>query len=102
MIAISFSPIYEDRVSIYLKNSNIKKHGVTYDYKETPQGLDESKCYWLFDYKHGKLVNALLSELVDMKHIMGIDDLEFSYVNQEKEFYTQYTNQFGSVKWFKV
>jgi hypothetical protein len=103
MIAIKFSPIYEDRVSIYLKNSRVKERGITYDFKESPGLEDEKKCFWLFDYKHSKQVNLILSELKELKEIMGIQDLEFSYCHNEKEFYTQYSDySYTSVSWFKI
>lgn len=101
MISIKFSPKYEDRVSIFLKNSALKNQGITYDFKETPQGEYDFMCYWLFDYPTGKSVNTILRDLVEMKNIMGVDDLQLQYVHSEKEFYTQY-NEGGSIPWFKV
>jgi len=102
MIAIQFSPKFEDRVSIFLKNLGLKIIGVTYDFKDTPSGCDDKKCFWVFKYQHAKQVNAILSELVEMKSIMGIDDLEFSHCYNEKEFYCQYSEYGRSIEWFKV
>ena len=101
MIAIRFSPIYEDRVSIYLKSSNIKIYGITYDFTDTPGIENDRNCYWLFKYQHAKHVNLLLSLLKEMKSVMGIDDLEFSYCYNEKEFYLQYSEEY-LISWFKV
>ena len=103
MIAIKFSPKYEDRVSLFLRNSNLKKHGITWDFKDVPSGQENHLCYWLIDYKHSKLVNTVLSELKEMKQIMGVHDLQFQYCYGEKEFYTQY-NEIGqrSLIWFVV
>lgn len=103
MIAIKFSPIYEDRISIYLKNSKLKASGVTYDFKDTPSEQDDKQCYWLFYYLHSKQVNLILSELKELKLIMGVQDLEFSYCYNEKEFYTQYSeHNYTPVNWFKI
>ncbi len=103
MISIKFSPKYEDRVSIFLKNAtHLKDLGITYDFKETPQGENDYLCYWLFDYRTSVQVNSLLIALTDLKEIMGIDDLEFQYIHNEKDFYTQ-SNKCGRViPWFKV
>lgn len=103
MIAIKFSPVYEDRVSIYLKNSKLKASGVTYDFKDTPSGQDDKQAYWLFNYRHSKQVNLILSELKELKLIMGVQDLEFSYCYNEKEFYTQYSeHNYTLINWFKI
>lgn len=104
MIAISFSPIYEDRVSIFFKNSNLKALGITYEFKDTPSGMDERKCYWIIKYQHSRQVNEILSSLREMKNIMGIDDIEFSYYYNMKEYYTQYTDLYTgqSIPWFKI
>jgi hypothetical protein len=103
MIAIKFSPQYEDRVGIYLKNSNLKSLGVKWNFKETP-GIDaEHQCFWLIEYKHSKLVNTVLSELKEMKQIMGVLDLQFQYCYSEKEFYTQYsTTGNRCINWFAI
>jgi len=103
MIAIKFSPQYEDRVGIYLKNSNLKSLGVEWDFKETPDVDFENQCFWLIDYKHPKLVNTILSELREMKQIMGVLDLQFQYCYSEKEYYTQYST-IGDrcINWFVV
>ena len=104
MIAIKFSPKYEDRVSIYLKNSNLKNIGVTWDFKETPSVIENNHlCYWLIDYKDSKIVNLLLSELKEMKEIMGIHDLYFQYCYSDKEFYCQYNSLSNrTIEWFKI
>ena len=103
MITIKFSPKFEDRVSIFLKNAvHLKSHGIEYNFKETPQGEFDYLCYWLFDYPTGKQVNIILRALVEMKEIMGVDDLQFQYVHSEKEFYTQITQFEGSIPWFKL
>lgn len=102
MIAIQFSPIYEDRVSIYLKNSNLKQLDVTYEFKDTPSGANERNCFWILKYQHSKQVNIILSELVEMKSIMGVENLKFSYCYNEKEFYCQYSENGGSINWFDV
>lgn len=102
MIAIKFSPIYEDRVSIYLKNTNLKSLGITYDFKDTPSGEEERNCYWLFNYQHPKQVNSILFALKELKSIMGVDNLEFSHCYNEKEFYCQYSDLMAPVSWFKV
>lgn len=101
MIAIKFSPIYEDRVSIFLKNTNLKDLGVTWYFKEEPYSLDKKYCFWIIDYKNSRHVNTILSSLREMKEIMGIDDLEFSYCYNEKEYYSQYCDG-GLIPWFKV
>lgn len=101
MIAIKFSPIYEDRISIYLKNSEIKNSGITYDFKDCPLNQDQRLCYWLFTIPHNKLNNKLMSHLVEMKQIMGIHDLQFCYCYNEKEFYAQYS-EYGSIIWFHI
>nr|WP_315173636.1 hypothetical protein [uncultured Flavobacterium sp.] len=104
MIAIQFSPIYEDRVSIYLKNSNLKTLGITYYFKDAPYGIEERNCFWLFTYKHSKQVNVILSALKELKEIMGVENLTFSYCYNEKEYYTQQPEIYGgpSICWFKV
>lgn len=102
MIAIKFSPKFEDRVGIFLKNTNLKALGITYDFKETPSGEPEYLCYWLFKYHDRKSVNTILRTLIEMKEIMGVDGLEFSYCESEKEFYCQYSDNEGSVPWFIV
>lgn len=103
MIAIKFSPKFEDRVSIFLKNSKIKDLGVSYDFKETPNAEPEYFCYWLFDYNHRKHVNLILSTFQEMISIMGVDDLQFQYVSSEKEFYVQYQTEYhSSIPWCKL
>lgn len=102
MIAIQFSPIYEDRVSIYLKNSNLKSIGITYDFKDAPSGENERNCFWLFKYQHSKQVNSILYALKDLKLIMGVEDLQFSHCCNEKEFYCQFSEYMTPVNWFKV
>lgn len=102
MIAIKFNPIYEDRVSIYLKNSNLKQIGVTYDFKENPSGEDDKYCFWLFKFQHPKQVNSILYTLKELKCIMGVDNLEFSHCYNEKEFYCQYSQYEVPVSWFKI
>lgn len=104
MIAIKFSPIYEDRVSIFLKNSNLKILGITYDFKDAPSGIDERACFWIFKYNHSRQVNVILSKLRELKDIMGVEDLEFSYCYNEKEYYTQYSVDYGCITicWFKI
>mgnify|MGYP006434785257 CR=1 FL=1 len=103
MIAIKFSPKYEDRVSIFLKNTKLKIHGIEWDFKETPGIEDKHLCYWLIDYKRAIFVNTVLSTLREMKNIMGIEDLEFQYCYNLKEFYTQSNEYTGfSNEWFKV
>lgn len=102
MIAIKFSPKFEDRVSIFLKNANLKDTGVTYNFKDNPDGEFEYLCYWLFEYPTSKHVNNLLITLKDMKDIMGVDDLEFQYIHSEKEFFTQVSSFCRSIPWFKV
>lgn len=104
MIAISFSPIYEDRVSIFLKNSNLKALGITYEFTDTPSCMEERKCYWIFKYQHSRQVNTILSSLLELKSIMGVDDMEFSYYYNMKEYYTQCNDAYGggSIPWFKI
>lgn len=102
MIAIKFSPIYEDRVSIYFKNSNLKQIGITYDFKDAPSGEEERNCFWLFKYNHAKQVASILYALKELKSIMGVEDLEFSHCYNEKEFYCQYSQYMTPVSWFKV
>jgi len=103
MIAIKFSPKYEDRVSLFLRNSNLKRHGITWDFKDVPSGQENHLCYWLIDYKHSKLVNTVLSELKEMKQIMGVHDLQFQYCHSQKEFYTQTnSSSMRSINWFEV
>ena len=103
MIAIKFSPKYEDRVNIYLRNSNLKIHGIEWDFKEPPGIDDQNHCYWLIDYKRPRLVNTTLSALREMQKIMGVEDLYFQYCYDLKEFYTQ-TNKYTGfcIEWFKV
>jgi hypothetical protein len=104
MIVIKFSVRYEDRVNLYLKSSILKKHGITWDFKENPTVVDfQNQCYWLIDYKHSKLVNTVLSELKEMKQIMGVHDLQFQYCHSQKEFYTQTnSSSMRSINWFEV
>jgi hypothetical protein len=102
MIAIKFSSIYEDRVNLYLKATNLKEKGVTYNFYDTPSGQEEKLCYWMFDYRNAKQVNLILTNLIELKAIMGIHDLEFCYCNGLKEFYCQYSNDYGNIPWFKV
>lgn len=103
MIAIKFSPKYEDRVSIFLRNEQkLKTYGINYTFKDTPSGEHDFLCYWLFEYFHSKQVNVILSALKDLKSIMGVEDLEFQYCHNEKEFYCQYDNNLDSIHWFKV
>ena len=101
MIAIKFSPKYEDRVSIYLKNSVLKQSGVEYKFTDTPTGEEKNMCYWLFTIPSNKLITLVLNSLVEMKEIMGVDDLKFSYCYNELEFYTQ-CSEYGSTKWFNI
>ena len=102
MIAIKFPPMFEDRVSIYLKATNLKDFGITYDFKDTPGLENDTMCYWLFDYKHAKHVNLILKELIELRDIMGVTNLQFQYCYNEKEFYTQYSMNFGNIPWFRV
>lgn len=102
MIAIQFSPVYEDRVSIYLKQSNLKSFGITYDFKDAPTAQEEKKCFWVFKYSHPKQVALILYALKEMKEIMGIDGLQFSHCYNEKEYYCQYSQYNVPVIWFKI
>jgi len=102
MIAIKFSPKYEDRVGIFLKQSKLKNNDITYNFKDTPSGEHDFLCYWLFTYNHSKQVNIVLNALKEMKSLMGVDDLEFQYCHNEKEFYCQYDHKMGSIPWFKI
>jgi len=102
MIAIQFSPVYEDRVSIYLKQSGLKNIGVTYEFRDTPGQENERNCFWVFKYDHSKQVNPILSSLKEMKSIMGIDDLKFCHCYNDKEYYNQYSAIHGSIPWFNL
>lgn len=102
MIVISFSAKYEDRVSIYLKNTAFKEEGIQFSFEEHPEGSNNSKCCWILKPRFNKDINYILSSLREMKMIMGVDDLEFSYCSSLKEFFTQYNSRYGSVPWFKV
>ena len=101
MIAIKFSPKYEDRVNIYLKNSGLKNYGVEWNFKDVPLIEDIHLCYWVFKYNHPKVVNNILSNLREMRQIMGVEDLYFQYCYSDKEFFTQQNNG-SSIEWFKV
>ena len=103
MIAIKFSPKYEDRVGIFLRTQEkLKTLGITHKFKDTPSGEHDFLCYWLFEYMHSKHLNVILNTLKELKSIMGVDDLEFQYCHNEKEFYCQYNESYGSIPWFKI
>ena len=102
MIAIAFEPKYEDRVSLFFKHIDLKGKGIEFDFMESPDNLDYSLAYWLIKPMHNKHINYVLSSLREMKSIMGIEDLTFSYCSSVKEFYTQYNIGYGLTPWFKV
>lgn len=104
MIAIRFSPIYEDRVSIYLKNSKLKEVGVEYKFEDSPSvQCDEARlCYWIIKPLRNEQINLVFSILDDMKSIMGIEKLEFQYCCSMREYFLQYNNKYGSIRWFEV
>lgn len=102
MIAIAFEPKYEDRISLYFKHIELKNKGIDYDFKESPSDLDQNLAYWLIKPRHNKHINYILSSLKEMKSIMGIEEILFSYCSSEKEFYTQYNIDYVLTPWFKV
>lgn len=102
MIAIAFEPKYEDRVSLFFKHIDLKEKGIDYDFKESPNDLEPNLAYWLIKPRHNKHINYILSSLREMKSIMGIENIEFSYCSSDKEFYTQYNIGYGLIPWFKV
>lgn len=102
MIAISFSPIYEDRVSMFLKHSNFTKMGIDFSFEEEPGNLSKDRCYWLIKPKLNKHINYIFSLLREMKNIMGVEDLEFCYCSSMKEYFNQYNPLCGSINWFRI
>lgn len=104
MIAIRFSPIYEDRVSIFLKQSRLKNLGIEYKYEDSPFvfGHEERLCYWIIEPKHNSQINLVFSELIEMKSTMGIENIEFQYADSMKEYFTQANRNSCSLHWFKV
>jgi len=97
MIVIKFNAKYEDRVSIYLSHSQLRCKGIDIDYiEETPNKCDEKLAYWKFsDYRLNQ-INIILNALKDLKDTMGVDDLCFSFAYNEKELYTQFSNDFNA------
>lgn len=103
MIAISFNQKYEDRVSIFFKNSRLRQIGIEYSFEEEPSNIDQTKkAYWLIKPMHNKQINIVLSTLKELKIIMGIDDLQFCYCYSKKEYFSQYSPDTGIIPWFEV
>ena len=103
MIAIRFNPKFEDRVSIFFRQSKEFKR-IEYSFEEDPFvfGSEKELCYWILKPIDNKQINAILSELKDMKCIMGIEDLMFSYCFSMKEYFRQYDDQSRNIPWFDV
>lgn len=104
MIAIRFSPIYEDRVSVYLKHIKLRELGVEYNFEDIPsvQCNEDKLCYWILKPLRNEQINLVFSILDEMKSIMGIEKLEFQYCCSMREYFLQYNNKYGSLRWFKV
>jgi hypothetical protein len=103
MIAIKFSPQYEDRVGLFWKHSDLKNLGVEWNLVDLPFVDFEKQCLWLFEYKHPNFVNTILSNLEQMKVIMGVPDLQFQYCYNRKEFETQLSEREGrNINWFAI
>lgn len=104
MIVISFSPFYEDRVSLMFREHKRQNPNFKYDFIETPFGKEEEhKAYWVIQLQHTKQTNQVLGLLKDSKNILGIHDLEFSYAYDKKELYSQ-TDSISArtINWFKI
>lgn len=103
MIAIRFKPCFEDRVSIYLNQSRIKKLGIKYSYEEVPSvfGDENRLCYWILRPTRNNQINIILSELKEIKSIMGVHDLQFQYVGSMKEYYNQFADD-SIINWFDI
>ena len=103
MIAIRFKPCFEDRVNIYLKQSRIKKLQIEYSFEETPSvfGDENRLAYWILKPRHNRQINIILSELKNVKSIMGVEDLQFQYVNSMKEYYNQFADD-NIINWFDI
>lgn len=102
MIAIAFESKYEDRVSLFFRHIDLKNKGIEYDFMDSPSDLEPTLAYWIIKPRHNKHINYILSSLKEMKSIMGIDGLTFSYCSSVKEFYTQYNIEHGLTPWFEV
>lgn len=105
MIAIRFSPHFEDRVSVFFKTLKWDKLGISYKYNTPPTNYDE-KAYWIIEYKHAKTINVIMNDLVELKNIMGVNDIEFQYCHNIMEYYQQTVNikglQLYQNNWFKI
>jgi hypothetical protein len=101
MIAIKFHPQYEDRISLFFKSIDFNAKNISVKFTDTPLGLDEGKCYWIIKYYTANQVNYILNNLIEMKSVMGVEDLKFSFAKNESEYYTQYSCG-QSIPWFNL
>jgi len=107
MIAIKFNPLHEDRANIFFKSlKHWDQLGIKYSYEEVPHSDDKNLCYWIIKYPDGKLVNIILNDLIELKHVMGVSELRFQYCHSMKEYYTQTVDLQGymlySNNWFSL
>lgn len=101
MIAIKFHQKYEDRINLFFKSIDLNSKHISVQFTDTPLGLDTVKCYWIIKYHTANQVNYILNNLIEMKSVMGVEDLQFSFAKNEAEYYTQYSCG-QSIPWFNL
>jgi hypothetical protein len=87
---------------MYFKCTNFESNFIKVKYIEEPLGHPKNTAYWQIDYGHHSKINYILSHLIELKAIMGLCELEFSYYTSQKEYYTQTDKEGYLINWLKI